>query len=273
VRSRILALAESRPSYYDTAKFGIPASDLDSLGTLAGFSSAILWQALPRQGIFPTACEAEDYVALWRFVGHLLGVPTEPYFVDAAAAKRILEVILLYEIKPSETSRNLAHNMIAALASKPPLYASSDMLVASARWLNGHALSNALGLPHPGVYYYVLMMGQCCFFAASGYSSRLSARWDAYKQNMLRSSTWSFIVTSKDGLNQKESKFNMEWGPSLDKITKREVMDEQDHAQRKNIEIRNRRTAMFVMALALGLLLTIWKLFAIAIENLLHHLY
>jgi hypothetical protein len=60
VRLRVLELAEKDPAYFDVAAWGVPASDLDCVATIVSFSATLLWQALPRQGIVPTAQEAED---------------------------------------------------------------------------------------------------------------------------------------------------------------------------------------------------------------------
>ena len=115
VRQRIMKLAKERPEYYNVEKYGIPINDLDSIATIGTFSATLIWLALPRQGIWMTRQETVDYVALWRYIAYLVGSPTEP-FETPEKAKRFMEVLLLYEIHPTETSRILAKNIIKSLS-------------------------------------------------------------------------------------------------------------------------------------------------------------
>lgn len=87
-----------------------------------------------------------------------------------------MESLMIAEIKPSETSRILANNIIVSLQNQPPAYASRDFLVASARWLNGDELADELGLVKTGLYYKALVMGQCLFFMGLCYTYR-SVPW------------------------------------------------------------------------------------------------
>lgn len=123
VRRRILTLAARRPSYYDVEVLGVPINDLDCIATIGTFSATLVWLAFPRQGIFLRQREIADYIALFRYVGHLTGTPTE-HFASPAAARRIMESLMLGEIDPSPTSRVLATNVVESLAGQPPQYAS-----------------------------------------------------------------------------------------------------------------------------------------------------
>lgn len=93
-------------------------------------------------------------------------------------AKRMMESLLLYEINPSETSKKLANNIIVSLADTAPAYASREFLEINARWLNGNELCDALGLGRPGLYYWMLMTGQCFFFIGMCYANRAFASLD-----------------------------------------------------------------------------------------------
>ncbi|KAF3343488.1 Fatty acid transporter protein [Verticillium dahliae VDG2] len=110
VRRRILALAAQKPEYYSVEANGIPINDLDSAGTIATFSATLLWIGLPRQGIFLSAREKADYIALWRWVAHVIGAPTDP-FATPTAARATMESLLLSELHPSATSATLANNL------------------------------------------------------------------------------------------------------------------------------------------------------------------
>lgn len=180
VRRRIMRLAQARPDYYDVGKFGVPINDLDCIATIGTFSATLIWVSLPRQGIFVTKQEAADYIHLWRYVAYLMGTPSS-FFETPEKAKSIMEILLLYEVNPSDTSRILANNVIQCLMAQPPSFASKSFLEVNSRWLNGNELCDSLGLGRPGVYYWCLMGGQCLFFMALCYTYRLIPYLDRRK--------------------------------------------------------------------------------------------
>ena len=110
VRSRILHLAEV-PGYYDVSAAGIPINDLDCIATISSFSAVLMWISLPRQGIFPKENEKNAFVALFRYIAYLMGTPTSP-FESPLKAQKMMESLLMSEIKPSVTSRVLANNVL-----------------------------------------------------------------------------------------------------------------------------------------------------------------
>lgn len=177
VRRRILALAAERPSYYDTKAWGVPVNDLDSIGTISTFSATLLWIGLPRQGIFPTEKEKADFIALWRWVAHILGTPTDA-FESVSKARAMMESLLVSEIEPSDTSRVLANNVLSGMCNQPPSYVSREFLAAETYWLNGPKLTRALAIERPPFYYSLLILGQCIFFMFMCYSRRLFPSWD-----------------------------------------------------------------------------------------------
>jgi hypothetical protein len=142
--------------------------------------------------------------------------------------------------------------MLEALARTPPLYASLDMLAASGRWLIGGELGDALELPRPGWYYYILMFGQCLFFASSGYACRVSSLWDGYKRRMVSRGMWRMIVESKDTLGGGEATFPFKWIPNLGKITQKETLDHAGDVA-SGIERRNRRAAILGLIVLAGM--------------------
>jgi hypothetical protein len=108
VRTRITKLANQRPSYYNLEEWGIPVNDLDQMATIGTFCATLIWISFPRQGIFLRQREKEDYVALWRYIGYILGTPTD-YFETTAKAKAVMESLLYREVHPSEMSKVLAN--------------------------------------------------------------------------------------------------------------------------------------------------------------------
>lgn len=217
VRNRIMKLAETRPEYFDTAKLGVPINDMDCVGTIVSFSSALIWISLPRQGIYLRPQEIEDYTALWRYIAYVIGCPTEGLLETKEQSKRILDSIMMYEIAPTRTSQILANNVIKSLQDKPPGYASADFLLAGARWLNGNELCDALALPKPSIYYTFLMAGQCIFFGFWCYTNRMNKSTDQKKLVVLRDIFWKIIV--KGGLKGKETTFDFKYVPEYSIMT------------------------------------------------------
>jgi len=247
VRNRILKLAETKPEYYDVEAWGIPINDLDSMGTIATFSSTLIWLSLPRQGIFMRKQEKEDYVALWRYVAYVIGCPTD-HFATTAEAKRMTEALLLYEIHPTRTSRIMANNVIKSLEGQPPGYASADFLIASARWLNGNDLCDELGLARPGLYYWALMAGQCLFFCFWSYTYRSVPYLDAKKVAMLKKAFYNVIVNTKYGLKGEESTFDFKYVPEYSTITEMGECEE-EKATYSHVERRNLKTVVVAVGL------------------------
>jgi hypothetical protein len=264
VRGRITKLAKERPEYYNIEEWGIPINDLDSMATIGTFSATLIWLALPRQGIFLRKQEIIDYLALWRYIGHVIGCPTD-CFVDPTTAQRWMDVLLLYEIRPSPMSRILANNIIKCLEGRPPIWASSDMLIASARWLNGNELCDQLGLARPGYYYWFLMGGQCFFFIVMGYGYRLFPGLDKRKIEWLKKAFWIMIVDSKTGLEGQMTGFEFKHVPQFSTLTEMDENDEGKEAM-QGIESRNLRWLVIAVgSMAIGtycgikIVSTIWQ--------------
>lgn len=155
-----MRLVEEDLSYYDVERYGLPINDLDSFATINTFSSTVIWFGLPRQGVYLSAQEEEDYIAVWRLVAYYMGVSTEP-FESAAKAKIVSESLLVSEFEPGDTGRILARNIALGLENTAPIYASLGYMDALTRLLNGDQLSDELHIPKTSVWYRVLMWGYC----------------------------------------------------------------------------------------------------------------
>ena len=221
------------------------------MATISTFSATLIWLSLPRQGIFLRRQEVVDYVALWRYIGYVVGCPVDE-FSTPERAKRLMESLLLHEIHPTPTSKILANNIIKSLEGQPPGYASADFLIASARWLNGNKLCDELGLMRPSLYYWSLMAGQCLFFCLINYSNRVVPSWDERKIEMLKRAFWQIIVHTKYGLKGEETRFDFKYVPEYETLTEMGECEE-EKADYSAIERRNFK--VFVVAagvLAIG---------------------
>lgn len=237
VRKRIMKLAHDRPGYYNVEEWGIPINDLDSIATIASFSSTLLWLSLPRQGIYPRQQEIEDYVALWRYIAYIMGCPTEPYFETPENAKAVMEMLLSTEVNPSDTGKLLANNIIKSLDDQPPGYASADFLIAGARWLNGNELGDRLGLARPSWYYWALIAGQNLFFCVLCYMNRSIPSWDRRKITALKDMLYKAIINSEWALGGQETMFEFKYVPEYSTVT--QLNDGKDERPRmRGVETR-----------------------------------
>lgn len=202
VRRRILGLVKERPNYFDVETYGVPVNDLDSIGTILTFSAALIWLGLPRQGIYLRPQEILDYTALWRWIAHLLGTPTEPFLSTPQRAKAMLESLGAADLDPSDMSKVLANNILTGLSAEPPTFASREFLCAEAHWLNGYELADALGIQRPSLYHRSLVAAQCLYFMFTCYLWRSIPSWDKQKNEVRRWPRCSPFPSSREADRQ-----------------------------------------------------------------------
>jgi ER-bound oxygenase mpaB/B'/Rubber oxygenase, catalytic domain len=168
VRRRLMNLDSQRPGYFDQAHWGIPINDLHQIGTISAYSANLIWEALPRQGIYLTDRQIADYLALWRWIGYIMGTPVD-WMDTPSRAKAMAESAMVSEIEPSRNSQILANNILTAESNVPPLYARREYLAALTHRLNGDDLSTALAVERPSVYWRALVWMQCRLLYCMGY--------------------------------------------------------------------------------------------------------
>lgn len=161
VRRRIMHLEEQRPGYYNANKWGIPINDLHQVATIMAYSASVVFISLPRVGIHCTERQIADYIALWRWVGYIMGTPVD-WMTTPSTTKAMMETIMLSEVKPSINSQVIANNILMAQSGFPPLYASQSLLVALAYRYNGEELAKALKIDEPSAWY----RGMAVFYGA-----------------------------------------------------------------------------------------------------------
>ncbi|KAI4926618.1 hypothetical protein J4E85_006912 [Alternaria conjuncta] len=248
VRQRIMKLAKERPSYFNVEEWGIPINDLDQIATIGTFSSTLIYLSFPRQGIFLRKQEIDDYLALWRYIGYLMGTPDE-WLSTPTKAKAIMESLLYHEVDPSEMSKTMANNIIYALKEEPPTFSSADMLTASARWLNGNALCDRLGLKRVSAYYWSLMAGQCLFFIFYCYTYSLFPNADRRRIDRAKEIFWTLIVKAKWGLAGTETSFDFKYVPQYDTLTHLGNIGE-----RKKVALSNEMRNLKALGIGVGVL-------------------
>ncbi|KAH6688615.1 tat pathway signal sequence [Plectosphaerella plurivora] len=252
VRRRIMALAENKEGYYDINEYGIPINDLDSAGTISTFSALLMFIGLPRQGIFLTTQEQDDYLMLWRYIAHVIGAPTE-WFKDRKTARLTMESLLVSEVDPTNTSRTLANNVLTSLANQPPVYLSRGFLAAETYWLNGSDLSGALAIERPPLKYRLAVLGNCMFFMALCYSHKLFPFLDDMRIRKARRTLYrTTIQNTARGALGKETNFEFQYVPTLDMIATQmgtvDEADQWDHLQQSGQKYKLRTMTMLAMA-------------------------
>lgn len=220
VRKRILALAKTKPEYYDTANFGVPINDQDTMATISTYAAHLIWLALPAQGIFMTRTETEDYIALWRLVAYYMGTPTD-VFKTPETAKAYMDSVLEADLKPSESSKVLAGNIISVLENQPPTYPSADFLCAQARWLNGPDLSDALEIPKSSFLSTIAVIVQCLVICFLSYFYRAIPILDKRRIKRMRKTFHELFIQSKHGLEGKKTKFELQYIPEYNTVTEK----------------------------------------------------
>lgn len=127
-------------------EWGAPINQHDMMGTVLLFGLVLL-QGLETLGLQPTDDEAEDYIALWRYVGYLLGVDAELLAATRLEAERLKAFIDLTQGPPDEDARRLTRAFLSANTDGepggPPNAAIGHVL---ARELLGEELADGLGV-------------------------------------------------------------------------------------------------------------------------------
>lgn len=165
VRQRILALADRKPGYYDKERYGLPINTLDSVHSISTFCCSPMWSQLPKMGIYPAENEIEDYVALFRYLGHLLGVP-HLLFDSTGRARKIMQAMMEHESQPSVTSQVIARKFIQTITSTRPRKLSVGFVAAGSRCMNGDELCDKLDIHRPALLHYASFRG-CCWLAVT----------------------------------------------------------------------------------------------------------
>lgn len=150
-------------------ELGVPINDLHCIGTISAYSTAILYMAFPRLGIELSDGEVDDYIALWRWVGYLLGTPVD-WMADRATAKATMESVMKTELHPSTNTEILVNNVLTAMSNVPPLYTSRELLAAQAYRMNGDHFAGALGIEKPSWPWRLMVWFQCVLLLFFSYS-------------------------------------------------------------------------------------------------------
>jgi len=110
-----------RSHAWNAEAWGAPINQHDQLGTLLLFSTIVL-TGLEQLGLHVTREDAESYIQLWRYSGHLMGVDPELIPTSRLEAVSLVELIAATQGEPDDDSRALTRSLLEAplLAAKTP---------------------------------------------------------------------------------------------------------------------------------------------------------
>ncbi|KAM0714612.1 hypothetical protein Q7P37_009908 [Cladosporium fusiforme] len=215
VRKRITEISASQPGYFDTSEHGVPINTYDSILTLTFFCCTPIWKQLPRLGVHLSRREKQDFLAFYRVVAHLLGVPTE-YFSSVARAKMTMDSLSTLEANPSESSRKITSTFIHAITDRPPYYMSRSFVLAGIWMTNPASICEALHLEKPRWHSSAALLGLRWTVASVssmhrvGLHLRLDAGVFTYIQNALSS-----LEASVPRDRARSARYDMAYAPAF----------------------------------------------------------
>ncbi len=111
MHTKVRLMLQDAPGW-DMDRWALPVNQHDQVATILLFSSVLI-DGLRQCGMCMQPDEQEEYMALWRWVGHVIGVAPDllPHSVDEA--RRMEQMIFLTQGEPDEDSRGLAQALLA----------------------------------------------------------------------------------------------------------------------------------------------------------------
>ncbi len=111
VHARIRHLLENSPMDWDLGELGTPISAAHMGFAISSFSARLLQHATSLGASF-TAEERASFMQVWRFSGHLMGVPDTILYTDEADALKLRRIAMTCEPEPSFSSIIMANALI-----------------------------------------------------------------------------------------------------------------------------------------------------------------
>jgi hypothetical protein len=204
---------------WDITRFGVPINQEDMSATLLAFSVNVLVGIDFVSGVSLSESEKRDYLALWRYIGWLLGVETntdkrvsgQPSFQELPPldpcgsgdgvtpdrgilkANSLLQSFVFHLLDPDESSVEIAHHLLKITDRKPPSqylkkipenFYKNDMYYfrcLQCRRFIGDPLADALELPlHPQFWKRLKLYLKSTFFLVAFRIYTLAAMWSPY---------------------------------------------------------------------------------------------
>jgi hypothetical protein len=101
----------SRNSDWDWQDWGLVVSNVDSIYTMGCLFCEAVIDALKKAGIQLSDREIEDITALWRYIGHIMGIPEDINFTNWADLKHKSAIVRMLEHPADEGCRALMKSL------------------------------------------------------------------------------------------------------------------------------------------------------------------
>jgi hypothetical protein len=200
---------------WNDGAWGAPVNQHDMAGTTLLFSITII-DGLRKLGVRIDSEEAERYIHLWRWVGHVIGVDSALLPASAADATRLADLIAATMGPPDQDSRDLTKSLFdaayqGAVTPKQKRDAARKVLFGTTvcRELIGDELADALQIPRNPVRFALPMMRRLVGgverftravpFAERGAIAAGSRYWDRVVEIGLQGATYEFALPSRLG--------------------------------------------------------------------------
>lgn len=102
----------------------------------------------------------------------------ESFFDGTEQSKVTMESIMMCEPEPTESSKSIGANFVAAVQDYPGINVSKPMIEVGCRVLSGDDLGDKMGFSQPGVFYRVSFRGWCQLLVVITALQRLSPTFD-----------------------------------------------------------------------------------------------
>ena len=205
----------ARSGKWDADAWGAPINQHDMAGTTLLFSVAVL-DGLRNLGVRLSADDAEPYIHLWRWVGHVIGVDSELLPTSEHDAVRLTDLIAATMASPDQDSRDLTKALFdaawdGAVTPKQKRDAARQMLFGTTlcRELIGDDLADALHVPRHRARFAMPMVRRLVssverFTRAVPFADRSALAagtryWDRVVEVGLRDATYEFALPERLG--------------------------------------------------------------------------
>lgn len=102
----------SRNKDWDWNDWGISVDNTDAVYTMGTLFAESVIKALDTVGVHLSDRERDDVVALWRYIGHVMGIPEDINFTDWADLQRKSAIIRMLEHPADEGCRTLLDSLV-----------------------------------------------------------------------------------------------------------------------------------------------------------------
>jgi hypothetical protein len=101
----------SRDESWDWNDWGVPVDNVDAIYTMGSLFTEAVIDALAKAGVGLSDQERDDVVALWRYIGYVMGIPDDINFVDWADLRRKSALVRMMEHPADEGCRTLMSSL------------------------------------------------------------------------------------------------------------------------------------------------------------------